>query len=140
MTAPSAKPSDGYSDLRAFVAAHTGGLEKRVDGLEAGLEQLGRRFDRFGTALSDKLDTIGKAVALQGAQPHTKLGDVLDVIIKCAGLLTLAAGSIIFIATAISSAPLARMDEQLKFDRERIQRIERMLERTMERQVAGVPK
>ena len=95
----------------------TAGLEARVTGIEAGL-----------TNLSDKMDGVIKAVTVQSAQPQYNVRETLDTVFKMTALASLLASGIIFIATSISSAPLASIEQRLKFDTQRLDRIERALE------------
>lgn len=116
-------------DLTA-VFAHVRGVESRVDKVESAVTDLGKLIARRESAMNEKLDAISRLVTIQSAQPQYKVGEVLDVVVKAGGLLAMCATAIIYIATSISSAPLASVNERLRFDSDRLGRIERLIERT----------
>lgn len=116
------------------VMAHVRGVEGRVEGLEREVAVLGRRFEKGIADVNTELKSIGNKLA---ASPNYRVGEVLDVVTKGAALLGMAAAAIIFISTSISSAPIATIQSELRQERERLVRLERVIERMIETKVSA---
>lgn len=128
-----AKSDDGPQDLLVHVRT----VENRVDGLEQAMVSLGKRSESGFREINTELR---KLTARLAESPQYRVGEVLDVITKAAGLLALASYSIIWIATSISAAPTAEIRADMRADRDRLLRIERLVERGAERRVSEVTK
>lgn len=109
--------------------AKTESNEARITGIEESVK-----------GLAEKLDRLVNIVTRQSAQPQTSITSVLTVVAICAGLLGSGATSIIWISSSISAAPIARLEERQSADRDKLARIERILERTAERKLAELVK
>lgn len=116
------------------LLVHVKGLEGRVDGIERSVDVLGKRFDRSLSSVNEKLETLTRTIA---ANPGFRIGETLDIVLKCAILLGMAATSIIWIATSNSAGASASMQTQMQSDRWRLERIERVLDRMGENKVAA---
>lgn len=103
--------------------------DARISGLEDSVK-----------GIADKLDRLVNIVTRQSAQPQTSITSVLTVVAICAGLLGSGATSIIWISSSISAAPIARLEERMAADRERMARIERVFERAADRKLAELVK
>lgn len=107
--------------------AHTQSLEGRVGAIEKAVG-----------AMADKLDGLVRIVTTQAAQPAWRVGDILST---SRDLLTIGAilgGTVIFIANALSSAPIASIETRLRYENQRLERIERAMERLSDARVAGL--
>ncbi|MGI9159851.1 MAG: hypothetical protein ACR2K1_08880 [Saprospiraceae bacterium] len=127
------------------TAAH---VESRVDGLERSVEGLSKRFESNFLALNGKIDAsladtnakieaLTRAITLETAKPKFRIAEMLTIVVMCSSLLAFGGGSIIFVATAISSGPLAKMETRIENDREWRLRLERDFERYQDRQAKG---
>lgn len=117
--------------------AHVEKVETRVDNIERDLGVLSKRFDAGMKSVSDKLDALVRTVA---GQPRYAVSEVLDVIVKSAMLIGACASAIIWISTAISAGPVAEIRADLRNERERVIRLERLIERLAEVKVAEIRK
>lgn len=107
--------------------AHTQSLEGRVGAIEKAVGNM-----------ADKLDGLVRIVTTQAAQPPWRVGDILST---SRDLLTIGAilgGTVIFIANALSSAPIASIETRMRYDSLRIERIERAVERMTDAKIAGL--
>jgi hypothetical protein len=119
------------------VMSHVRGVEGRVAGIEREVSSLGQRFEAGFAGINTELKALGNRLA---ASPNYRVGEVLDVVTKGAALLGMAAASIIFISTSISSGPIATIQTELRQERERAARIERALERLTATHISGLAK
>lgn len=112
-------------------------METRLDTVE---RELGNFRIQSEKGFSDINSELRKLSAKLAESPQYRVGEVLDVITKSAGLLALCAGAIIWIATSISAGPTAELRAKLDHERERAARIERVIERIADMKVAELRK
>jgi len=127
---------DEPGDLQG-IWAHTKGLEQQVNGVAQEVKNQANRLDRFATTMTDKLDQLTRAVTMQAAQPQFSVMSVLGIVSLCVGLLGSGAASIIFISSAMSAAPIARIETKMESDREHMRRLEKLIERMTDQRIAS---
>jgi len=109
------------------IGIHISGMESRVSLLEKGFVTVNEKLDRLATMLTTA-----------AAQSPWRVGDVLSI---SRDLLTIGAilgGTVIFISQSLSSGPIASIEQRVKNDSTRLDRLERLLERVVDSRVAQV--
>jgi hypothetical protein len=105
-----ATPLDSYDGRLSTVERNYQELRNEVRGITVELERVGRSFDKF----SAKID----------GSPKITLHQILTQIKDVGVLIGMASAAIIFIATSISSVPIATIQKDVTIIAQRLDRLD----------------